>query len=76
MVRVKIFQNAENQIVELPKSVAFPETVKQVDIAIQGSARIITPAGESWDNWFDGEGVSDDFMENRDEPTAVASSNQ
>jgi len=42
--------------------------VKQVDIVIEGRARIITPAGESWDFWFDGEGVSDDFMASRDQP--------
>lgn len=23
----------------------------------------------SWDRWFEGEGVSDDFMENRDQPS-------
>jgi virulence-associated protein VagC len=23
----------------------------------------------SWDRWFEGEGVSDDFMDNRDQPS-------
>jgi antitoxin VapB len=52
----------------LPKSVAYPDNVRQVDIIVQGRARIITPTGESWDSWFEGEGVSDDFMESREQP--------
>ncbi|MBE0471499.1 MAG: hypothetical protein IBX55_18560 [Methyloprofundus sp.] len=28
-------------------------------------SRIITPAEQSWDDWFDLEGVSDDFMSER-----------
>ena len=39
-----------------------------MDIVIIGRARIITPAGEAWDSWFDGEGVSGDFMTNREQP--------
>ncbi|MCG8624536.1 MAG: AbrB/MazE/SpoVT family DNA-binding domain-containing protein, partial [Proteobacteria bacterium] len=26
-----------------------------------------TPAGEAWDSWFEGEGVTDDFMNERDQ---------
>nr|6IFC_D Chain D, Antitoxin VapB [Salmonella enterica subsp. enterica serovar Typhimurium str. LT2]6IFC_H Chain H, Antitoxin VapB [Salmonella enterica subsp. enterica serovar Typhimurium str. LT2] len=29
---------------------------------------IITPVGESWDSWFDGEGASTDFMSTREQP--------
>lgn len=64
MVRVKIL----NGVLQLPISVAYPDTVKQVDIVIQGHARIITPAGESWDSWFDSEGVSEDFIASREQP--------
>lgn len=62
MERASVFKNNKSQAVRLPKGVAYPEDVKQVDIVIQGRARIITPAGESWDTWFDGEGVSGDFF--------------
>ena len=28
-------------------------------------SRIITPVEQSWDNWFESEGVSNDFMNDR-----------
>ncbi len=68
MERVKIFKNNTSQAVRLPRAVAYPDTVRQVDIIVQGRTRVITPAGESWDSWFESEGVSDDFMESRDQP--------
>lgn len=68
MERVNIFKNNTSQAVRLPKAVAYPDSVQQVDIVAQGRARIITPAGESWDSWFEGDGVSDDFMEDRQQP--------
>jgi virulence-associated protein VagC len=30
-----------------------------------GRIRILTPAGESWDSWFDGDTVSPGFMPTR-----------
>ena len=68
MERASIFKSNKSQAVRLPKRVAYPEGVKQVDIVIQGRARIITPAGESWDSWFDDKGVSEDFMADREQP--------
>ena len=68
MERVSIFKNNTSQAVRLPKAVAYPDSVQQVDIVIQGRARIITPAGESWDSWFESEGVSDDFIDSRQQP--------
>ncbi|WP_095127572.1 MULTISPECIES: type II toxin-antitoxin system VapB family antitoxin [Pseudomonas] len=57
-----------SQIIYLPKAVVMPNNVKQVDVVSIGRSRIITPAGEDWDNWFDGDDVSDDFMTNREQP--------
>lgn len=68
MERAGVFISNKTQAVRLPKAVALPETVKQVDIVALGRSRLITPAGEAWDSWFDGEGVSDDFMNERDQP--------
>ncbi len=45
-----------------------PDTVKHVEIIAEGNARVIVPAGESWDLWFARSGVSPDFMETRDQP--------
>jgi len=63
-----VFKSNQTQAVRLPKAVAFPETIKKVEIVAVGNTRIITPAGESWDYWFDRPGVSDDFMVERDQP--------
>ncbi|EPT8047853.1 toxin-antitoxin system antitoxin VapB [Escherichia coli] len=63
-----VFLSNRSQAVRLPKAVALPEDVKKVEIIAIGRIRIITPAGESWDSWFDGENVSADFMDIRDQP--------
>lgn len=68
MVRASVFKSNKSQAIRLPKRIAYPDDVKQVDIVVEGRARIITPAGESWDTWFDGEGVSEDFMPEREQP--------
>lgn len=63
-----VFQSNRSQAVRLPKAVALPDDVKRVDIVAVGRTRIITPAGEAWDSWFDGEVVTADFMTERDQP--------
>jgi len=68
MSQSTVFKNNKSQAIRLPKPVALPDSVKKVDIIKLGRARLITPAGESWDVWFDGEGVSDDFMPEREQP--------
>ncbi|MCF6212055.1 MAG: antitoxin [Gammaproteobacteria bacterium] len=64
-----VFKSNKTQAIRLPKPVALPDSIKKVDIVAIGNIRIITPAGESWDQWFDSRGVSDDFMLDRDQPT-------
>lgn len=63
-----VFLSNRSQAVRLPKAVALPEDVKKVEIIAIGRTRIITPAYESRDSWFDGENVSADFMDIRDQP--------
>jgi antitoxin VapB len=63
-----VFKSNRSQAVRLPKAVALPEHVKRVEIIAVGHTRIITPAGESWDSWFDGPGVTADFMAEREQP--------
>ncbi len=67
-IQTTLFKSNKSQAVRLPKGVAMPESVTKVDIIAVGNARVIVPAGESWDLWFDSEGVSPDFMETRDQP--------
>ena len=64
----KVFKSNRSQAVRLPKNVALPESVREVDIIAIGNKRLIIPSGESWDSWFDGAGVSEDFMTERDQP--------
>ncbi|MCL6377732.1 type II toxin-antitoxin system VapB family antitoxin [Pectobacterium aroidearum] len=68
MEKTTVFKSNRSQAVRLPKAVALPDDVKQVDIVAIGRTRIITPAGESWDSWFEGEGVTSDFMIIREQP--------
>ncbi|WP_312983077.1 type II toxin-antitoxin system VapB family antitoxin [Atlantibacter sp.] len=70
MGKTTVFKSNRSQAVRLPKAVSLPEDVKHVEIVAVGRTRIITPAGERWDSWFDGEGVSDDFMSDREQPAA------
>lgn len=67
MEKTTLFKSNRSQAVRLPKAVALPEDVKQVEIVAVGRMRIITPSGESWDSWFDGEDVSPDFMTAREQ---------
>jgi antitoxin VapB len=64
-----IFQSNRSQAIRLPKAVAFPDDVKRVDVVVLGRTRIITPAGASWESWFDDAGVTSDFMVEREQPT-------
>jgi antitoxin VapB len=63
-----VFKSNRSQAIRLPKALALPEEVKRVDIVALGPARLITPAGAVWDDWFNSDGVSTDFMADRDQP--------
>lgn len=68
MEQGSVFQSNRSQAIRLPKAVALPEEVKRVDVVAVGRTRIISPAGESWDSWFDGNDVTADFMSEREQP--------
>lgn len=67
-IQTKLFKSNTSQAVRLPKAIAFPESVKNVEIIVVGNTRIITPVDQSWDDWFDSPGVSNDFMAERLQP--------
>jgi antitoxin VapB len=67
-VKTKVFKSNKTQAVRLPKAVAFDDDVSDVEIVARGNTRIITPAGDSWGEWFDGPAISDDFMIDREQP--------
>ncbi|MGN8275470.1 type II toxin-antitoxin system VapB family antitoxin [Pseudomonas sp. SMV71] len=68
MEQTSLFMSNRSQAVRLPKAVAMPNDVKRVDVIAVGRTRIITPAGEAWDSWFDGDNVTADFMTDREQP--------
>ena len=69
MTRSTIFVHVDGQAVRLPKAVAFPEDVREVEIFKIGSSLLITPVGKRWDHLFQyGPRVSSDFMIERVQP--------
>ena len=68
MAHTKIFKSNQSQAVRLPKSVALPESVKEVEIVAIGNKRVITPVGTLWDDWFEQARISSDFMADREQP--------
>ncbi|MBT2341774.1 MULTISPECIES: type II toxin-antitoxin system VapB family antitoxin [Pseudomonas] len=69
MEQTTLFMSNRSQAVRLPKAVAMPNDVKRVDVIAIGRTRIITPAGEAWDSWFEGDTVTADFMTEREQPS-------
>jgi antitoxin VapB len=71
MARSTVFISNRSQAVRLPKAVAFPEGVHQVEVIRLGNARLITPVGQRWDEFFvNGPPASQDFMSKREQPSA------
>lgn len=50
MASSRVFTSTRGQAIRLPKAVAFPEDVHQVDILKIGRSRIIVPQGKRWDD--------------------------
>lgn len=61
-----VFINNRTQAVRLPAEARFPDDVKKVNVRIQGTDRILSPADKTWDSFFLSESsVSDDFLTER-----------
>lgn len=69
MIRTTVFRTNRTQAVRLPKPVALPDDVAEVEITAIGDARLITPVRGAIDFWWDhGERVTLDFLEERAQP--------
>lgn len=68
MIKTTVFKSNKSQAVRLPKAVALPERVKEVEVVAVGNKRIISPAGTAWDDWFDEGSVTDDYLSARAQP--------
>ena len=58
LTRTTLFLFNGSQAVRLPKSVAFPASVRDVVIVPDGPRRIIAPAEAAWDDFFDAPGTT------------------
>ena len=71
MAHATIFKTNRSQAVRLPKAVAFPDNVREVEIIKLGQTRLIVPVGLRWDDFFrNGPSVSEDFMQDPEQPAA------
>ena len=57
MTHTTLFMTNRSQAVRLPKQVAFPENVREVQILRDGPRRVIVPADAAWDDFFDAPGI-------------------
>ncbi len=69
MARSTLFKSNRTQAVRLPKAVAFPDEVREVEVLKIGNSRVITPVGRRWSDLFlHGPRASEDFMLDREQP--------
>ncbi|HEV2302801.1 MAG TPA: type II toxin-antitoxin system VapB family antitoxin [Stellaceae bacterium] len=69
VARSTVFATNRRQAVRLPKAVAFPDDIHQVEIIKVGQSRIVTPVGERWDDFLlHSPRLSADFMNERIDP--------
>ena len=68
MEQTRLFKSNNCQALRLPSAVAFPQSVSCVDVIALGRSRLIVPAAETWQSWFEGDGVSEDFVPSREQP--------
>lgn len=69
--RSTVFKTNRSQAVRLPKAVAFPDDVHEVEITVVGNTRVVAPVRTSWTEFFlHGPRVSEDFMNERTQPDA------
>lgn len=67
MTTTRLFRSNKTQAVRLPKAVAFPDDVDEVEIIVDGDARVIVPSGRKIDWMFTHLEAVSDFPD-RDQP--------
>lgn len=68
MTQSTVFKTNKTQAVRLPKALAFPDHVKKVKITPHGKGLLIEPVSNSWEDFFNGPRMDDDFMKDRNQP--------
>ena len=70
MARSTVFTTNRSQAVRLPKPVALPAGVRQVESRIGAQPPLSAPADQSWDSFFEGPRPEGEFMSERRQPPA------
>ena len=71
MTRTTVFLSNRSQAVRLPKSVAFPDGVREVAVLRDGDRRVVVPADRAWDDFFAAPGADlGGDLGGRDQPAA------
>lgn len=63
----KLFKSNTTQAVRLPKDVAFPDGVTEVEIRVVGEGRLIVPKGRGLAHWLE-HGTRIPDLPDRDQP--------
>lgn len=61
MTQSTVFKTNKTQAVRVPKALAFPDSVKKVNITQQGESLVITPIKKTWEEFMSSAGIGDDF---------------
>ncbi len=61
MTQSTVFKTNKTQAVRVPKALAFPDSVKKVNITQQGESLVITPIKKTWEEFMNGPRLDDDF---------------
>ena len=65
MEKKTLFRNEGCKSAERVNTEPMSDSVNPVDFVAIGRARVIKPAGTQWNDWFEGDDVSVDFMATR-----------
>ena len=69
MSRSTVFKNNKTQAIRVPKALAFPDDVKEVDIRREGEGLVVIPIRKrGWAEFFALPRIDEDFMNDRQQP--------
>ena len=62
MTRSTVFKTNVTQAIRIPKDLAYPDSVKEVEITRHGDVLTVVPKYRDWRDWFErGPRLPDDF---------------
>ena len=62
MTQSTVFKTNKTQAVRIPKAMAFPDSVKKVNITQRDGSLVITPIDDSWEAFMMGPRLDEDFV--------------